>query len=75
MMNLKLALILILSSMAVIFIVQNVAVVEIGFLFWRASMSGALLICFTLMIGFVLGWFSHSYLLYRKAKSKLVYLG
>ena len=73
-MNLKLTLILILSSLAVVFIAQNVAVVEIGFLFWRASMSSALLIFFTLTTGFLLGWFLRSYLLYRKAKGKSVYL-
>jgi uncharacterized integral membrane protein len=73
-MNLKLTLILILSSMAVLFIIQNSAVVEIGFLFWRASMSSALLIFFTLMAGFLLGWFLHSYLLYRKSRDDLVYL-
>jgi len=73
-MNFKLVLILILASMAVLFIAQNVAVVEIGFLFWRASMSSALLIFFTLMLGFVLGWSLHSYLLYRKAKDKTVLL-
>jgi len=72
-MNLKLTLILVLSSLAVIFIVQNVAVVEIGFLFWRVSMSSALLIFFTLMTGFLLGWFLHGYLLYRRSKSELVY--
>lgn len=64
----KLALILFLSSMAVLFIAQNVAVVEIGFLFWRASMSSAVLIFFSLMIGFLLGWFLHGYLLHRKAR-------
>ena len=73
-MNFKLLLILVLSIMAVVFIAQNVAVVEIGFLFWRASMSSALLIFFTLMIGFVLGWFLHSYLLYRKFKGTPVHL-
>lgn len=73
-MNLKLTLILILSIMGVLFIVQNSAVVEIGFLFWRASMSSALLIFFTLMAGFLLGWFLHSYLLYRKSKGDLVHL-
>lgn len=72
-MNLRLTLILILSSLAVVFIAQNVAVVEIGFLYWRVSMSSSLLIFFTLMIGFLLGWFLHSYLLYRKAKDE-VYL-
>jgi len=73
-MNFKLALILILSSLAVLFIAQNVALVEISFLYWRASMSSALLIFFTLMIGFVLGWFLNSYLLYRKSKGKSVHL-
>ncbi len=76
-MNLKLVLMLILSSLAVLFIAQNVAVVEIGFLFWRTSMSSALLIFFSLMTGFVLGWFMHGYLLHRKAagnKGELRYL-
>lgn len=72
-MNLKLTLILVLSSLAVVFIAQNVTVVEIGFLFWKASMSSAVLIFFTLMLGFILGWFLHSYLLYRKSKGESVY--
>ena len=72
-MNLRLTLILILGSMAVLFIAQNSNVVEIGFLYWRTSMSSALLIFFTLMIGFLLGWFLHSYLLYRKSKGESVY--
>lgn len=73
-MNLKLTLILILTSLAVVFIAQNFAVVEIGFLFWKVSMSSALLIFFTLIIGFLLGWFLHSYLLYRKSKGESVFL-
>lgn len=76
-MNLRLLLVLVLSSMAVLFIAQNVAVVEIAFLYWRASMSSALLIFFSLMTGFVLGWFMHSYRLHRKAmdnKGELLYL-
>lgn len=74
-MNFKLILILILSSVAVMFVAQNVAVVEIGFLFWRTSMSSALLIFFTLMTGFLLGWFLRGYLLYRKSMNnkELVY--
>ena len=74
-MNLKLTLILLLSSLAVVFIAQNVAVVEINFLIWKASLSSALLIFFTLLLGFVLGWFNHGYLLYRKAKRDSVYFG
>ena len=65
-MNLKLILILTLASLAVVFVAQNSALVEIIFLFWSASISSALLIFFTLMIGFVLGWSLHSYLAYRK---------
>lgn len=72
-MNLRLILAIILGSMAVIFIAQNAAVVEIGFLYWRASMSSAVLLFFTLMTGFVLGWFLRSYLLYRRSKNELIY--
>lgn len=72
-MNLKLVLILLLSSLAVVFIAQNMAVVEIGFLTWRTSMSTALLIFFTLLLGFLLGWILHGYLLYRKSKRESVY--
>ena len=72
-MNLRLTLVLILGSLAVLFIAQNSNMVEISFLYWRASMSGALLIFFTLMAGFLLGWFLHSYLLYRKSKNDLAY--
>lgn len=77
MMNLRLVLLLVLSSMAVLFIAQNAAVVEIGFLYWRASMSSALLIFFSLLTGFVLGWFMHSYRMHRKTmgnKGELQYL-
>jgi lipopolysaccharide assembly protein A len=68
-MSFKLTLILILSSLAVLFIAQNSNVVEISFLFWRVSLSSALLIFFTLMTGFVLGWSMHSYVLYRRSKT------
>ncbi|MCX7171243.1 MAG: LapA family protein [Proteobacteria bacterium] len=72
-MSFKLILILSLSSLAVIFFAQNVAVVEIGFLIWNTSMSAALLIFFTLMLGFILGWFLHGYLVYRKSRRKSVH--
>lgn len=72
-MNPKLALVLILSIFALIFIVQNFAVVEISFLYWRVSMSSALLIFLTLIIGFVLGWLFHSHLLHQKSGGGSVY--
>jgi uncharacterized integral membrane protein len=70
-MNFKLILIIILTSLVVTFITQNVAVVEVSFLFWSVSMLRALLIFFLLVIGFILGWFLHSYLSYRKSKDEL----
>jgi lipopolysaccharide assembly protein A len=70
-MSFKLVLILILACLAVIFIVQNVAAVEVSFLLWSISMSRALLIFFTLVIGIILGWFLNSYFQYRKATEEL----
>ncbi len=70
-MNFKLILIIILTSLVVTFITQNVAVVEVSFLFWSVSMSRALLIFFLLVIGFILGWFLHSFFSYRKSKDEL----
>jgi uncharacterized integral membrane protein len=69
-MNVKLILLIILASLAVIFLTQNVAAVEVTFLVWSISMSRALLIFFTLVIGFILGWSLHSYFSYRKAKNE-----
>jgi putative membrane protein len=67
-MNYYLVLILALAGFAAIFIIQNVAAVDVNFLLWSISMSRALLIFFTLSIGFLLGWFLHSYYSYRKSK-------
>lgn len=67
-MNFKFMLMLCLSGMAVVFIAQNVAIVEISFLFWRSSMSSAVLIFLSLMIGCVFGWFLHGHLLQRKLR-------
>lgn len=69
-MNLKLILILISAGLAIIFITQNAPVVDVRFLFWNVSMSRALLIFFLLIIGFALGWFLHSYFVYRKSKDE-----
>ena len=69
-MNFKLILIIILTSLVVTFITQNVTVVEVSFLFWSVSMSRALLIFLLLVIGFILGWSLHSYLSYRKSKDE-----
>ena len=47
---------IILVSLAAIFIFQDVAVMELRFLFWTLSMSGALLIFLLLSVGTILGW-------------------
>lgn len=67
-MNVRLIVILVLASIGVVFIVQNVAAVEVSFLFWSISLSRSLLIFFTLIIGLIIGWFLHAYLSYRKSE-------
>lgn len=55
-MNLKLFSILALIALAAIFIVQNVEVVELRFLFWTLAMSRALLFVFLVLVGIAVGW-------------------
>lgn len=73
-MNFKLAMILILSSISVMFVAQNVAVVKVKFMAWNFSIPSSLLIIFTLFIGFILGWFVQSYISYRKSRDVYEYL-
>jgi len=67
-MNYKLIFILFLAALAILFIIQNVAAVEIQFLFWSIQMSRALLIFLLFAIGIIIGWFLHEYVKYRKGK-------
>ncbi|RPI50448.1 MAG: LapA family protein [Deltaproteobacteria bacterium] len=60
-MNYKLIFTLVLVGLMVIFIVQNVAVMEIRFLFWKASMSRSLMIFLVLAVGIITGWVLRSY--------------
>lgn len=66
----KLIVTLVLVGLAVVFIVQNAAVVDIRFLFWKMSMSRALFMFFMLAVGIVTGWILHSYLLHKKEVEK-----
>jgi len=43
--------------LVVIFTLQNTAIVDIWFIFWRFSISRALLFFLVLFIGVFLGWF------------------
>jgi uncharacterized integral membrane protein len=66
-MNLKLIFSLAMAGMAVLFIIQNVTVVDMKFLFWTLSMSRALLMSLILSIGIILGWLLHSY--FKRSKT------
>jgi len=70
-MNFKITLVVILVCLALIFVAQNIDVVTMSFLFWEISMSRAVLLFFSLLIGFIIGWFLNSYLSYRKDKKEL----
>lgn len=60
-MNIKLIVVLVLAGLAVVFIVQNVTVVEVKFLLWSVEMSRALLMFLLLAVGIVIGWFLHGH--------------
>ncbi len=68
--QLKLIINLVLVGFAVLFIIQNAAVVEIKFMFWTLSMSRALFMFFMLAIGIITGWTMKSIYVHRKAQSK-----
>lgn len=55
---------------AVIFIVQNAAVVEIKFLAWSLSISRALLMFLLLAFGVIIGWLMHSVTTLKKKKQQ-----
>ncbi len=55
-MNWKVALILILLLIVVIFTAQNYEIVEIKFLFWTFAASRAIVLFLTLCIGIAVGW-------------------
>tara|TARA_R110002095_G_scaffold8236_2_gene13993 strand:- start:503 stop:739 length:237 start_codon:yes stop_codon:yes gene_type:complete len=69
-MNLKMLFILILAGLAVLFIIQNVAIVEVQFLFWAIQMPRSLLIFLLLVIGVIIGWFLHFYIKHREDESQ-----
>jgi putative membrane protein len=68
-MTYKLIVVVALAALGALFIVQNVTVVEIRFLFWSITMSRSLLIIFLLALGIAIGWLLHGYLRFRQRKS------
>ena len=69
-MNAKLIFGMILAGLAVVFIIQNVAVMELRFLFWTLSLSGALLMILILSAGIFLGWLLHGSYSRRKRRTQ-----
>lgn len=65
-MNYKKILIIILAGLAFLFIIQNMAVVEIQFLFWSVGLSRSLVILLLLAVGIAIGWFLHSFINHRR---------
>ena len=57
----KLIVSLILAGFAVLFVVQNVPVVEVRFLVWGLQMTLSLLIFLLFAGGIIVGWLMHSY--------------
>ncbi len=45
--------------MVVLFIIQNVTIVEVKFLFWTLQISRALLMVLIMSIGVFMGWLLH----------------
>jgi len=48
----------ILIALIIVFVIQNTQVVEYRFLAWKVSMSRALLLLGTFVIGILVGWLS-----------------
>ena len=47
---------LVLTVLAVLFIIQNIAIVEIQFLFWSFSLPRSVFLVLFIVIGFLAGW-------------------
>jgi putative membrane protein len=63
--------IIVLAGLAVVFSIQNVAVVELRFLFWTVPISGALLMFLILSGGTILGWWLGRTFSRRKSNSHI----
>ena len=67
-MNAKLVVVLLLSAAALLFIIQNTAVVEIRFLFWSIQMSRSIWMILLLGVGIVIGWLLPAWFKHRRAR-------
>jgi len=65
-MNLKRYAMIAVAIILLVFILQNVTVVEIRFLFWQFSVSRAIMFFILLAVGMIIGWLLHGYYRLRK---------
>jgi len=56
----------ILAGFALLFIIQNISVIDIRFMFWTLSISNALLMILLCLTGLILGWLLHSYSMHNR---------
>lgn len=61
-MNFKKNFAFVLTGVALLFIIQNLSIVEIQFLFWSFSLPRAIFLVLVLAMGVLIGWLWHSYL-------------
>ena len=57
----------VLVALVLLFVMQNTDVVEVKFLFWTKSMSRALILLLTFLLGLVAGWLGTRF---RRKKKK-----
>ena len=69
-MKVKLTAIIALIIMAVIFIVQNSAMVEVKIVFWTITISRILLMFIILILGIVIGFLLRSYIRHRRTVNR-----
>lgn len=70
-MKYKLIISIVLICLIVIFLMQNIAAVEIQFFFWTIAMSHVLLMFIVLALGILIGWLLKSYFMHRKDNLKI----
>ena len=62
----KMVAILILAILLLVIVIQNSNAVDVHLLFWKISMSMIILIFFVALIGFVIGYLAHHFIMERK---------
>jgi len=67
-MRTKLTIVTVLLALFVLFVVQNIAIVEITFLFWSIAIPRSLLMVIMLLIGTITGWILHGQFEIKKKK-------